>query len=360
VLVILALLVTSLAGGQFPQVAPGHDGAAYWVAAVGAAAVFYASLLAHELAHAEVARRRHIEVDGIVLWLLGGVSKLRREATNADDEQRIALAGPATSGALAIVFFVLSRAFGAANPGSLVAAVFGWLGWLNAILAVFNLIPAFPLDGGRVLRGLVWRHTGDKRRATATAAKAGGAFGYMFVGIGMVEFLLGGGGFNGLWLAMIGWFLLSASRSEAEASARVERLRGLRVRDVMTPDPLTVPTWVSLPSLMEEGVRKRRLSSFPVVDDNGAFTGLVTLAMMHQVPTDRWAATTTAAIARPAGHCVTCGPDDDLGVVAGRMLASADRRAAVVDGAGHVVGILAPSDLHRTPFELRSSERVPA
>jgi Zn-dependent protease len=231
-LLILWLLVASLAGYQFPHDAPGHASAAYWLAAVVATIAFYASLVAHELAHALVARRRHIEVEGIVLWLLGGMSKLRGDADSASDEYHISVVGPATSLALALAFFVLSRIVGAGHSAGLASAVLGWLGWLNGLLAVFNLVPAFPLDGGRVLRALIWRHTGDKRRATRAAAAAGTAFGYGFIALGVAGFIFGGGSFNGAWLALIGWFLISGSRAEAAASSRADN----------TPDQQTTGT----------------------------------------------------------------------------------------------------------------------
>ncbi len=348
-LVIFGLVVAGLAGSQLPHSAPGYPTAFYWLAALAAAAAFYLCLLAHELAHAVVARRRHIEVEGIVLWLLGGVSKLKGEAADPTAEQRIAIAGPATSVAMAIGFFVLSRIFGAGHPASLAAAVFGWLGWINGLLAVFNLLPAFPLDGGRVLRSVLWRRSGDKRQATITAARTGGVFGYGMMALGIVGFFATGVGLTGLWLALVGWFLLSASRSEAAASVTADKLRGLRVGDVMTPNPLSVPTWVTLDHLMDEGVYKRRLWSFPVVDDNGGFVGLVTGAHVRRVPTGQWALTTTGAIARPARQCVTCRPDDELVPVARKILGSADRRAVVVDEQSRVVGIVSPSDLQRPP-----------
>jgi Zn-dependent protease/CBS domain-containing protein len=348
-LVIAGVVVAGLADSQLPHSAPGHASALYWIAGLVTVAVFYFCLLAHELAHALVARRRHIEVEGIVLWLLGGVSKLKGEAADADSERRIAMAGPATSVALAIGFFVLSRVLGAGHPASLAAAVFGWLGWVNGLLAVFNLLPAFPLDGGRVLRSFLWRRHGDKRRATATAARTGGAFGYGMMAVGAVTFFGAGAGLNGLWLAMVGWFLVSASRAEAAMSDRIEELRGLRVRDLMTPNPLSVPAWVTLDQLMDEGVNKRRLSSFPVVDTNGTFEGLVTLTQIRHVPMIRWTETTAYSIARPSVQCVTCRPDDELLPVAQRIPVSADHRAVVLDDLSRVIGILSPSDLHRLP-----------
>jgi Zn-dependent protease/CBS domain-containing protein len=357
-LLIFWLVVVSLAGSQLPHSAPGHTTGAYWFAALAAAAIFYACLLAHELAHAVVARRRNIEVEGIVLWLLGGVSKLKGEAADPDTERNIAVAGPATSVALALAFFVLSRLFGAGHPASLAAGVFGWLGWINGLLAVFNLLPAFPLDGGRILRSVLWRHNGDKRRATTTAARTGGAFGYGMIAIGVVGFVASRGGLDGLWLAIIGWFLISVSRAEAAASVRAEEFRGmqasqglraLRVRDAMTPNPLTVPTWVTLDQLMSEGVYKRRLSSFPVVDNNRTFVGLVTLEHVRLVPAARLAETTTGSVATPAGQCVVSRPDDELDPVARRISASADHLAVVVDEMAHVVGILSDADLRRLP-----------
>jgi len=341
-LVIFGLLTWSLAGGQLPHAAPGHPNAAYWFAALGAALLFYGCLLAHELAHAFVARHRHIEVEGIVLWLLGGASKLKGEAADPDGEFRIAIAGPATSMVLALAFFGLSRLAGAGHPASLLAGVLGWLGWINGLLAVFNLLPAFPLDGGRILRSALWRRYRDKAAATAVAARAGAAFGYGFVGLGIIGFLASGGGFDGLWLALIGWFLLSASRSEAQASALTGQVAVSLVRDAMTPNPLTVPTWVTLDRLMEEGVYKRRLSSFPVVDTDDRFAGLVTLARMNRIPPERWNHVTAGWIASPVAETVTASPDDELMSIAEQMLASADRRAVILADGHKVVGILAP------------------
>jgi CBS domain-containing protein len=249
--------------------------------------------------------------------------------------------------ALALGFFGLSRLAGAGHPASLLAGVFGWLGWINGLLAVFNLLPAFPLDGGRVLRSALWRRHRDKRQATTTAARVGGAFGYGFVGVGVIGFLATGGGLNGLWLALIGWFLLSSSKSEASASAMTAQVAGSLVRDAMTPDPLTVPAWVTLDRLMEEGVYKRRLSSFPVVDNDGRFAGLATLARIQRVPTERWSQVTAGWIAAPVRECVTAGPDDELGTIAQRMSESADHRAVVLDDDRRVIGIVAPGDLNR-------------
>jgi Zn-dependent protease/CBS domain-containing protein len=297
-----------------------------------------------------IARRRNIEVEGIVLWVLGGVSKLKGEAADPGGELRIAVAGPAASLALAAGFFALSLLTGAGSPNSLLAAAFGWLGWINAALGVFNLVPALPLDGGRVLRSALWWHHGDKQRATNLAARSGQAFGFGFIGLGIVAFvtgIAGFGGLSGLWLAVIGWFLVSASRAEAGASTVAVELAGLRAEHAMTPDPFTVPAWVTVDRLMEEGVHRRRLSSFPVLDIDGYFAGLATLARIRRgTVVEHWGETRVGSIARPASDCVICGPEDDLVAVAGRIWASADRRAVVLVDR-RAVGIISPSDLTR-------------
>ena len=341
-LVIFWLFVISLAGAQLPHSAPGHLAPAYYLTAVAVTAVFYACLLAHELAHAIVARRHGIGVHGIVLWLLGGVSKLDGEPVDPDVEVRIAAAGPATSLALALGFFVLSRLAGT----GLLAAGLGWLGWINGLLAVFNLLPAFPLDGGRVLRALLWRHYRDKARATSAAAAVGRVFGFGFIAVGVFGFVATSLGFSALWLGLIGWFLVAASRREAQASALGTELAGLTVRDAMTPAPLTVPAWVTLDRLWDQGVMVRRVSSFPVVDLSEDFAGIVTVARMRRVPTDRWPVTTVGAIAGPPAHCVVARPNDDLTAVAHGLAHSPDRRAVVVVD-GRVVGILTQGDVDR-------------
>ena len=213
--VIFWLIAWSLASSELPHAAPGHSDVAYWLAGFAAAVVFYGCLLAHELAHAVVARHHGIEVEGIVLWLFGGVSRLKGEAATPDTELRVAFAGPATSLGLGLLFWAVTLAIG---TGSLAAAVTGWLGWLNGVLALFNLVPAFPLDGGRVLRALLWRTSGDKTSATLRAGRAGEAFGYVLICFGLVEFLAGAG-LGGLWLVFLGWFLLAAARAEAGTSA---------------------------------------------------------------------------------------------------------------------------------------------
>ena len=206
VLVIAWLLTWSLATGGLPGGAPGHAPGTYWAAAAVAAVVFLASLLAHELAHAIVARRSGIEVTSVTLWLFGGVASLSREPATPAADLRIAAAGPGTSLALAGLFGATSFAAEAVSAPHIFASVTGWLAGVNLMLGLFNLIPGAPLDGGRVLRAIVWRLRGDRHQAALVATSAGVIVGYGVIGLGLAQFLVAGV-IGGLWLVFIGWFL---------------------------------------------------------------------------------------------------------------------------------------------------------
>ncbi len=242
-LAIGALLVGSLAGSILPDAVPRAHGS-YLSAAVLAVVLFFASILAHELAHSIVARRQGQTVNGITLWLLGGVSELGSEAKSANDELRVAIAGPATSIALGLVFGALAVAFDAILPaGGLVPTVAWWLAFVNVGLGLFNLLPGSPLDGGRVLAALHWKFRGDRRNAQVFAARAGRAVGTIIIA-GSLALLFSGA--DGLWTALVGFFVLSASRRE-ESMARVLRtLDGRTVGELMRPLAGLPPEWTTV------------------------------------------------------------------------------------------------------------------
>ncbi|HEV7679970.1 MAG TPA: site-2 protease family protein [Candidatus Dormibacteraeota bacterium] len=233
------LVSWSLAQTVFPNAAPGAGSAAYWGAAVLAALIFYVSLLAHEIAHSLVARRRGMAVEGITLWLFGGVSRLQGDPRDPRSELRIAIVGPATSFVIAVVMGVLAFVLSALHVPALIVAVPAWLAWVNALLAVFNLLPAFPLDGGRVLRAILWRRRRDRIAATRTAARAGYFFGWL-LGVGGVVELLATGSLGGIWLIFLGWFLAGAARAEATQSILRDTLRGMPLARAMAPQPVAV------------------------------------------------------------------------------------------------------------------------
>src|SRR2546422_7977554 len=207
-LVIAALLAWSLATGILPCAAPGQTSSAYWTAGVVSAFVYLASLLAHELAHSVVAMRRGVRVEGITLWLFGGVSRFSSESSSPGAQALITFVGSLTSLVLGVVFVLISVAVGGgAHPG-LVPATLSWLGYINILLGVFNLLPAFPLDGGRILQSPIWLRTGDRLRATNIAARIGMAFAFLLIAYGLVTSFAAGGLFGGGWVVFLGWVLL--------------------------------------------------------------------------------------------------------------------------------------------------------
>jgi Zn-dependent protease len=213
---IFLLIAWSLAVVMLPAAAPGFTGWGYWFFALLTAAAFYASLLAHELSHAFVARRHGVSVSRIVLWLFGGVAQLEGDTPDARAELQVAAAGPAMSLGIAGVAAVLAWLLDLIGASPLMVAAVSWLAGINALLAAFNLLPAFPLDGGRILRAFLWRRWADRVRATAVAAKVGQVAGYGLIVVGAVEFLAGGGALGGIWLAVIGWFITVAARQQTE------------------------------------------------------------------------------------------------------------------------------------------------
>jgi Zn-dependent protease len=240
VLVVVWLLAWSLAVRVFPREVPGQDAAAYWTTAVAAAVLFLGSVLAHELGHALVARRNRVGVEGITLWLLGGVTRLTGRPATPGAELRIAMAGPLTSMAAAVAFGLLAAGGAGLGLSGLVVAALGWLAGVSVVVAAFNLlIPAAPLDGGRILRAVWWGQTGDRRHAAVTAARAGRLFGWLLVGGGVaacaVQLNLAG-----LWVVLLGCFLGAAARTEVQEARRHGLQAGIRIRDVMAPLPLSL------------------------------------------------------------------------------------------------------------------------
>ena len=355
---IFLLVAWSLAVGQLPVEAPGYTRSAYWVAGIVAGVAFFASLLAHELAHALVARRHGVQTRGIVLWLFGGVAQLEGDMPDARAELRVAAAGPATSLALAAVFGAGAWLLDHSGQSALLVAAVAWLGGINALLGVFNLLPAFPLDGGRVLRAFLWRHWRDRLRATAVAASAGRVIGFGLIGLGVVE-VVAGGALGGVWLGMIGWFVATAAGQQRDRVSDRSRFGDLRVADAMTPDPVVVPSTATVAEVVDRCVRPGRFSSYPV-GESGRIVGLATVDRIGAVPRDAWPRTViTAAAARPA-EMVACRPDEPLAEAATRLGGSPDRRAIVVED-GRLVGILTPSDVERAVRHARLlAERPPA
>ena len=341
-LLVLALFATVLATSELPATAPGYPTAAYWVVAIAFAGVFLLSILAHELAHAAVARHHGVGVDSITLWLLGGVAQLHEHAHDPDGELRISLAGPAASFVIGVASGVLAVAMYAAGASGLLVGAVAWLATVSVVLAVFNLLPGAPLDGGRVLTAVLWRRSGDERAARERSARVGQTLGQVLIGLGIFDVLVGAG-IGGLWLVLLGWFLMSAARSEEAQAQLTGVLHGVRVADVMTPHPAVVRRGTSIAEFVTHQGLQTHGSSFPIVDDSGHVSGLVNYRRVSAVPHDRWPTTAVDAVAVPLQQLWTAAPEEQLLDVLARGH-DGDGRIVVVDR-GTLVGIVSPVDI---------------
>jgi Zn-dependent protease/CBS domain-containing protein len=345
-LVVFALIVWTLASGIFPETNEGLSEGTYVAMAIVAAVLFFASLLAHELGHALQAQREGMEIDGITLWLFGGVARFKGMFPSAGAEFRIAIAGPLVSLLLGLAFAGIAIIAGLPNA---VDGVVFWLGYINLTLLVFNLLPALPLDGGRVLRSALWAGKGEFAWATHVAAAVGRGFGYLFIAGGLALFIFQGA-FSGAWLAFIGWFLLQAAGAEDRYLLARQALRGLRVRDLVVRDPVTARPDLTIGQFMDEIVWKTRHTTYPVTD-NGHAVGLLPFRCVAQVPRAEWEQRTVRDCMVPASEVPVVSEDDEL-IDAAAELGEGDlHRALVLDGE-RFVGLLSATDVARA-LEIR-------
>jgi len=340
-LIVFTLIVWTLASAVFPTQDPHLSRRTYLAMAVVAAVVFFGSLLLHELGHAAQARREGMEIDGITLWLFGGVAQFKGMFPSAAAELRIALAGPLVSALLGGAFVGVAAAGGL---GTAVDGVAAWLGYINLILLAFNMLPALPLDGGRVLRALLWRTRGDFSWATRIAADVGRGFGYLLVGLGVFLFMAQGV-WSGVWLAFVGWFLLQAAAAEGRYGLIRDALGGLRVRDLMVRNPVSVAAEMSVAEFMDEVVRAHRFTTYPVIG-NGRVLGLLPFAAVAPVPREEWGRTTVRECMLAFGDVPHLREDELLVDAMGGLARTPPGRAFVLEG-DLVVGLLSISDVGR-------------
>ena len=344
-LLIAALIAWSLAGSLLPAEVPGLAPAAYWLAGLAGAGLFLGSLLAHEVGHALVARRAGLRVRGITLWLLGGVAQLEDEPASPGDELRVAIVGPAVSLALGVGFGLATAALAALGAPAVAVAVTGWLALGNGALALFNLLPAAPLDGGRVLRGLLWRRHGSRLRASVTATTAG-----VWVGGGLVAYgLLGaftGWGVGTLWTALVGWFLVTAARQERDHAVLRHDLGGLRADQVMTPAPAAAPAWFTVDAFLRNYVQPWQAAVLPLRGFDGQAAGVVTAAALESVPPERRHIVRAGDVAISVAELLVVAPGQPVADLAPRL--AAGRTVAAVVAGGQLLGLITPADLART------------
>lgn len=279
-LVVVALITFSLGSAYYPEAAPDTSAFAAYALGLASALLLFASILLHELGHAVIARRYGVEIEGIQLWLLGGVASMKGAAHRPEDELRYALAGPGVTVAIMAVFAIAALALPASAPDAL-GALLAYQAWINGVILAFNMVPAFPLDGGRVLRALLWRRWQDLNRATTAAARVGRGFAYFLISIGVLA--LFGGVPGGLWFALIGFFLIFAGRSEEEALRLKATFEHLGLRRVMAVPAVTIPARTSVEEALREYFVPFGYRSFPVVDGTEV-AGLLSIEMIETLP----------------------------------------------------------------------------
>ena len=340
-LVVFGLMVWSLSETVFPRQNPGLTEADYRAMAVVAAILLFVSLLLHELGHAIEARREGMEIEGITLWLFGGVASFRGTFPGPGSEFRIAVAGPLVTlvlGGAAAGFALL------ADLPEQVEGVSFWLGYINLSLLVFNLLPALPLDGGRILRAALWRVRNDFLWATRIAAETGRATGLLIIAGGFVLFLLGGM-FGGAWLAFLGWFVLSAAGAEASHAQARTAISGLSVGDVMVADPVAAERDATLADFSGSLGEGKRFTAYPVVHD-GRVVGLLPMRAVNEIPRADWDTVRVGDRMLGLEQAPKLAPDDDLYAALSRLADAGVNRGLVLDGE-RLAGYLAVDDVAR-------------
>jgi Zn-dependent protease/predicted transcriptional regulator len=350
---IIFLLITLSLRTQFVSQHPSWTPAQHWALGIITSVLFFGSVLFHELSHSVVALRFKIPVQSITLFIFGGVSRIVRDAPTAAQEFAIAIAGPLSSFFLAGCFWLLAHYV---HSNEMVAAAAGWLWPINLMLAVFNLVPGFPLDGGRVFRGIVWGITGNFDRATKIASTVGKAFAYLMIMFGVWR-ALEGNFIGGLWIAFIGWFLLSAARQTyAQVTIRTS-LTGVLAGDIMSGDIPTVARDISIDEYVHEVLRTGQ--KVHVVTGAGKPVGLATLSALRSVPRDEWANTSIQAVMLPLDKIHSAAPEEPaLGVF--ERMQQEDINQMPVISEGNIVGMVARDAIMRVlQTRLRSGHLAP-
>jgi Zn-dependent protease/CBS domain-containing protein len=340
-LIAFGLISWSLAQGFFPHYFPGWSGPTYWATGILAALLLFVSVLVHEMAHSLVAVAKGLPARGITLFIFGGVSNIGAEAVRARDELQVAAVGPLTSLGLAALFWGLLQV--APGEGRPLNGVLGYLALVNGLLAGFNMLPGIPLDGGRVLRSILWGATGSLSRATNVAASVGQGLGWAMVGLGVFLFL-SGERLSGIWVAVLGWFLGSSAGAFRRETAMVDAFREVSVRQVMDSQPAVIDPDASVDTLVREWVFGSHRRAVPVCRGT-QLLGIVTVADAWAVPQDRWPTTRVAEVmVREPIHSVSPGADLSETL---RLLAEHELNQVVVLRNGELVGMVSRADIMR-------------
>jgi Zn-dependent protease/CBS domain-containing protein len=310
---LIALLITFSLATQFGETNPQWGPSIIWTTAILTALFFFAALVAHEMSHALMARRFGIDTRAITLFALGGVAQIESEPKEARTEFWVGIIGPITSAIIGVVCLVIAFASGwtgAQIPNRPAVAMLVWLGYINLMLAIFNLVPGYPLDGGRILRSLIWWKTKDVVRATRLASRVGQFIAICFIALGIIRFFTGQG-FPGLWIAFIGWFLLQASQASYAQIKLADGLKGVRVQDIMSRDCASVDSRSNVKMFVEEHLLRSGRRCY-VVERDGHLVGLVTPHEVKSIAPEKWPYTTMDDVMRPLDQLHTVQPETSV------------------------------------------------
>ena len=344
-LIIFGLFFVSLSTGWFPEAHPNMPKVYHWLAGLIATALLFASVLLHELAHSLVGRRSGIEVSRITLFVFGGVAQMKSEPTEPLDEFKMAIAGPATSFILAGLFGALWLALRGLPGLVLTAETVRYLAYANGVLALFNLVPAFPLDGGRVLRSVIWYFTHDLEHSTRIATTMGQIFGFLLMGLGFWEFMAGGG-ITGIWYLALGWLLASAAQSSYQHVRMQHVLGDVPVSALMSSPAVTIPANITISQAIQDYFMRLRHGAFPVLDYMGRLVGMLSLSQVKERDQQQWPMLQVSQVMEPLNSDeMTIRPYDEAVNAMLKMAQSSRGRLLVTDATGELVGIISHSDI---------------
>lgn len=356
---IIALLIAISLANHFRAVNPAWSTSIVWGSAVITSVLFFASILAHEFSHAVVARLHYLPVRSITLFALGGMAQIEEETAEAKSEFWVSIVGPITSAMIGIICLAIEWLNGwtpMAEPVTPLQAMIVWLGYINIGLAIFNLLPAYPMDGGRVLRAIIWWMTGDKSRATRRASFAGIFISHCLIVLGIFS-IFKGGGFGGLWLVLIGWFLIHAARASVAQIDISERLRGMCARDLMARDCPLIDGNTNLKTFVEDHLELSKDSCF-LIEQRGELAGLITLQEVATVEHRRWPYTVVYDVMNPIEQLQTVKPETPITEVLELMGPSSANQLAVMSN-GQLAGIISRDHIVRLVMTRAGSKLEP-
>ncbi|ODS31542.1 MAG: peptidase, partial [Candidatus Scalindua rubra] len=338
-----AFISWTLALGYFPMKYPELDKSTYWIMGIFSAVLLFLSVLLHELSHSMVARKNNIPIKGITLFIFGGVAEMTEEPPTAISEIKMAAAGPICSGILALLFLIISKFFISFLPIIPLIGILKYCVFINLAIMIFNLLPGFPLDGGRILRAILWNSTGNIKKATYTTSRIGSSLGVFLIIFGFFN-IFTGNFIGGLWFAFIGIFLKSAAEAGYQQLLTGKLLHGIKISEIMTRDVVRVEDSLTLDKLVDDYLLKYRYNSYPVVS-NGMFMGMISIHDVKQIPRADWNKVNVRELIDSQKPTLRVSPDDDATNAMSKMVKRGLGRVPVLDDNGKLVGIVSHRDI---------------